>query len=117
MDLNSKTDLNAAFGALADPTRRAILARLAQGEATVMELAKPFALTQPAISQHIKVLADAGLILRRADGTRRPCRLSPGGIAAADRWLGALRDALEANYDRLDAILADMNSDNERMGS
>ncbi|MBI1404387.1 MAG: metalloregulator ArsR/SmtB family transcription factor [Porphyrobacter sp.] len=113
----STTDLNAAFGALADPTRRAILARLARGEATVMELARPFALTQPAISQHIKVLADAGLIVRRVDGTRRPCRLAPTGIAAADQWLGALRDALEANYDRLDAVLKGMNSDSERTSS
>ena len=117
METNTINGLSAAFGALADPTRRAILARLAQGEATVTELAKPFALTQPAISQHIRVLADAGLIVRRVDGTRRPCRLSPAGIAAADRWLSALRDALEASYDRLDAVLADMNSDNERTGS
>ncbi len=68
-------DLNAAFSALSDPTRRAILARLAQGEATVMELAQPFAMTQPSVSRHLKVLEDAGLITRRAEGTRRPCRL------------------------------------------
>lgn len=110
-------DLNAAFRALADPTRRAILARLSHGEATVTELAKPFALTQPAISQHIKVLSDAGLIIRSVEGTRRPCRLAPEGIAAADRWLSALRDALEANYNRLDAVLAEMNSDSEETNS
>jgi DNA-binding transcriptional ArsR family regulator len=110
-------DLNATFRALADPTRRAILARLSRGEATVTELAKPFALTQPAISQHIKVLSDAGLIVRSVEGTRRPCRLAPEGIAAADQWLSALRDAIEANYNRLDVVLAEMNSDNERTNS
>lgn len=111
------TDLNAAFRALADPTRRAILARLSRGEATVMELAKPFALTQPAISQHIKVLSDAGLIVRSVDGTRRPCRLAREGIAEADQWLSALRDAFDANYVRLDAVLAEMNSDSEGTNS
>jgi DNA-binding transcriptional ArsR family regulator len=101
-------DLDATFSALADPTRRAILARLALGEATVMELAAPFALTQPAISRHLKVLAGAGLILRRAEGTKRPCRLAPDGIAAVDQWLGILRGSLAKNYDRLDQVLATM---------
>lgn len=100
--------LNAAFAALADPTRRAILARLAQGEATVMELAKPFDMTQPAISQHLKVLEDARLIVRRVDGTRRPRRLAKDGIDAMDRWLAMLRKGLEKNYDRLDQILAEL---------
>lgn len=100
------TDLDAAFAALADPTRRAILARLAVGEATVTELAEPFEMTQPAVSHHLKVLETAGLILRRVDGPRRPCRLAPEGIAAIDRWLSTLREALAANYDRLDRILA-----------
>jgi DNA-binding transcriptional ArsR family regulator len=100
--------LDAAFSALGDPTRRAILARLAEGEATVMELAEPFAMTQPAISQHLKVLEDAGLIVRRVDGTKRPRRLAKGGIEAMDQWLGMLRKALEKNYDRLDQILATM---------
>ena len=72
--------LDTAFSALADPTRRAILARLALGEATVMELAEPFEVTQPAISRHLKVLEGAGLIVRRAEGTKRPCRLSKSGL-------------------------------------
>jgi DNA-binding transcriptional ArsR family regulator len=98
--------LDAAFAALADPTRRAILARLAIGEATVMELARPFEMTQPAISQHLKVLESAGLIVRRVDGARRPRRLAPAGIEAMDQWLAMLRKALEKNYDRLDVVLA-----------
>jgi DNA-binding transcriptional ArsR family regulator len=101
-------NLDAAFGALADPTRRAILARLAQGEATVMELVKPFALTQPAISQHLKVLEKAGLIARRVEGTKRPCRLSDEGVREMDGWLEMLRQALAKNYHRLDEILAEM---------
>jgi len=102
-------ELDAAFSALADPTRRAILARLALGEATVMELARPFAMTQPAVSRHLKVLEGAGLIVRRAEGAKRPCRLAPAGIAEIDRWLTMLRAALAANYDRLDEVLAAMN--------
>ena len=98
--------LDSSFSALADPTRRAILARLASGEATVTELMEPFEMTQPAISQHLKVLEDAGLIVRRVDGTRRPRRLAQSGIDAIDQWLAMLREALEKNYDRLDAILA-----------
>ena len=100
--------LDAAFSALADPTRRAILARLALGEAGVMELAEPFEITQPAISRHLKVLEDAGLITRRVEGTRRPCRLAKEGLDSMERWLGMLRKALEANYDRLDTVLAEM---------
>src|SRR5215208_3727230 len=101
-------NLNAAFSALADPTRRAILARLASGEATVMELAEPFEMSQPAVSRHLKVLEGAGLIIRRIEGTKRPCRLAPDGIAEIDRWLAMLRGALEKNYDRLDDVLAPM---------
>jgi DNA-binding transcriptional ArsR family regulator len=100
-------NLDSAFSALSDPTRRAILARLALGEATVMELAKPFAMTQPAVSRHLKVLESAGLIVRRAEGTRRPCRLAESGVAAIDAWLDMLRGALEKNYYRLDAVLAE----------
>lgn len=100
--------LDAAFSALADPTRRAILARLAQGEATVMELTEPFEMTQPAISQHLKVLEGAGLIVRRIDGTKRPRRLAKAGIEAMDQWLAMLRKALEKKYDRLDEVLAGM---------
>jgi DNA-binding transcriptional ArsR family regulator len=102
--------LDAAFAALADPTRRAILARLAKGEATVNELAEPFEMTQPAISQHLKVLEDAGLIIRRIEGTRRPRRLAKNGIDAMDHWLAMLRKALEKNYDRLDSVLAAMEA-------
>ena len=101
-------ELDAAFSALADPTRRAILARLAKGEATVNELAEPFEMTQPAISQHLKVLEGAGLVVRRADGTKRPRRLAKAGIEVMDQWLAMLRKALEQNYDRLDDVLAGM---------
>jgi DNA-binding transcriptional ArsR family regulator len=100
--------LNATFSALADPTRRAILAHLAQGEATVTELARPFEMTQPAISQHLKVLEDAGLIIRRIEGTKRPRRLAKEGIEAMDQWLAMLRQAFEKNYERLDGVLAAM---------
>ena len=100
--------LDASFSALADPTRRTILARLAKGEATVNELAEPFEMTQPAVSQHLKVLEDAGLIIRRVEGTKRPRRLAKAGIEAMDQWLAMLRKALEANYDRLDEVLAGM---------
>jgi DNA-binding transcriptional ArsR family regulator len=101
-------NLNAAFSALADPVRRAILARLALGEATINELAEPFEITQPAISRHIKVLESAGLIIRRIEGTQRPCRLAPAGILAVEQWLGVLREALTKNYDRLDEVLETM---------
>jgi len=109
-------DLSASFAALADPTRRAILARLALGEATVTELAKPFEMTQPAISQHLKVLEEAGLIVQRVDGSKRPRRLAKAGVEAMDQWLAMLRKALEKNYDRLDGVLAAMQptKDTER---
>jgi DNA-binding transcriptional ArsR family regulator len=103
--------LDTAFSALSDPTRRAILARLALGETTVMELARPFEMTQPAISRHLKVLEGAGLIVRRVEGTKRPCRLANPGIEAIDQWLEMLRTALARNYDRLDQVLAEMKSD------
>jgi DNA-binding transcriptional ArsR family regulator len=106
-------NLDTAFSALADPTRRAILARLALGEATVMQLAEPFEMTQPAVSRHLKVLEGAGLIIRRAEGTKRPCRLAPDGMAEIDQWLGMLRQALATNYDRLDEVLTGMQP-NER---
>ncbi|HYZ86708.1 MAG TPA: metalloregulator ArsR/SmtB family transcription factor [Bryobacteraceae bacterium] len=102
------SSLDAAFAALSDPTRRAILARLAKGEATVMALAEPFNMTQPAISRHLKVLENAGLIVRRVEGSKRPCRLAKGGIDAIDQWLDLLRKALSKNYDRLDQLLAEM---------
>lgn len=101
-------ELNAKFSALADPTRRAILVHLAGGEATVSELAKPFAMTQPAVSVHLRVLEQAGLIVGRVEGTRRPRRLAEQGIAAMDEWLAILRKGLEKSYDRLDGVLATM---------
>jgi len=110
MLMSGTLNLDAASSALADPTRRAILARLAMGEATVTELAKPFEMTQPAISQHLRVLEDAGLVARRVDGTKRPRRLAKAGIEAMDQWLAMLRKALEKNYDRLDQVLAGMNN-------
>ena len=109
--MSGTSHLNASFAALADPTRRAILAHLASGEATVNELAKPFEMTQPAISQHLKVLEEAGLIVRRVDGTKRPRRLAKAGIDAMDQWLAMLRKALEKNYDRLDGVLAAMKAE------
>src|ERR1700692_2774705 len=102
------SNLNAAFAALADPTRRAILARLASGEATVTELARPFEMTPPAISQHLRVLEEAGLIVTRVEGTKRPRRLAKAGVEAMDQWLAMLRKALETNYERLDEVLAGM---------
>lgn len=104
--MQAQRSLDATLVALADPTRRAILARLADGEATVNELAAPFSISQPAISRHIKVLADAGLIVQRVEGTKRPCRLAPGGLSPLDEYLNMLRDALEQNYGRLDRLLS-----------
>lgn len=104
--------LDPAFSALADPTRRAILARLARGEATVLELGRPFKMSQPAISNHIKVLENAGLITRRVDGSRRPCRLSRHGLLGVEKWLEKLQAVLEKNYDRLDAVLTEIEPPN-----
>jgi DNA-binding transcriptional ArsR family regulator len=98
-------DLDAAFAALADPTRRAIVVRLAQGDATVTQLAEPFAMTQPAISHHLRVLESAGLIMVRMEGKTRPRSLAKHGIDPLYNWLGGLREALERNYDRLDRVL------------
>lgn len=111
--MSTGLNLDSAFSALADPTRRAILARLASGEATVNELAEPFDMSQPAISQHLKALEQAGLIVQRIDGTRRPRRLSKDGIDAIDQWLAMLRNALERNYERLDQVLAEMDSNTQ----
>jgi DNA-binding transcriptional ArsR family regulator len=102
------SDLDTAFSALSDPTRRAILARLALGEQTVMELAQPFDMSQPAISKHLRVLESAGLIARRVEGAKRPCRLAKAGVEAIDQWLAMLRKALASNYDRPDVLPADM---------
>jgi DNA-binding transcriptional ArsR family regulator len=107
MELN----LDATFAALADPTRRAILARLAEGEATVMELAEPFAISQPAISKHLKVLENAGLISTGQDAQRRPRRIEPAALEAANQWLERYREIWEANYARLDALLETLKQD------
>lgn len=102
------SQLDTAFFALADPTRRAILARLASGEATVNELAKPFDMSQPAISRHLKVLEEAGLISRGRDAQRRPCRLEPQVLADACGWLDHCREKWEQNFRRLDGLLEEI---------
>ena len=102
--------LDATFAALADPTRRAILARLSEGEATVTELAAPFAMSQPAISKHLKVLERAGLITRGRDAQRRPCRLRARPLKAATDWLADYRQFWEERYQRLDALLDDLKA-------
>jgi DNA-binding transcriptional ArsR family regulator len=103
--------LDATFAALADPTRRAILARLASGEASVTELAEPFAMSQPAISKHLKVLERAGLISRGRDAQRRPRRLEARPLAEATDWLEHYRQMLESNFQRLDLLLDEMKTD------
>lgn len=109
--MNAAERLDAAFAALADPTRRAILLRLVEGEATVNELTEPFDISQPAVSRHLKVLEGAGLIVRRIDGARRPCALAPGALDDLDAFLARLRAALETNYARLDLLLAQTESE------
>ncbi len=106
----STTQLDLTFAALADPTRRAILARLAEGEATVNELVEPFSLSQPAISKHIKVLEKAGLVTRGRDAQRRPVRIEAQPLADASGWLENYRRFWEQSYDRLDALLAELKS-------
>ena len=106
--------LDAAFAALADPTRRAIVARLATGEASVSELARPFAMSQPAISKHLKVLEHAGLISRSREAQRRPCRLEPELLAEASGWLDHYREVWEQNFTRLDALLEDMKAEERK---
>lgn len=110
---SSSVSLDSTFAALADPTRRAILARLATGEASVNELAKPFDMTQPAISKHLRVLERAGLISRGRDAQRRPRRLVARPLAEANTWLERYREIWEENYQRLDALLDEMKT-NER---
>ena len=99
--------LDATFFALADPTRRAILGRLASGEASVAELTEPFGISQPAISRHLKVLEKAGLIRRSRDAQRRPCRLEPKAMMEANAWIERYRELWERAYQRLDVLLAD----------
>src|SRR5687768_16522490 len=108
--------LDATFAALADPTRRAILARLASGEASVTELARPFAMSQPAISKHLKVLERAGLISRGRDAQRRPCRIEGEPLATASGWLEEYRKVWEGNYQRLDALLDELKHQERPQG-
>jgi DNA-binding transcriptional ArsR family regulator len=110
----SADGLDAAFTALADPTRRAILARLKKGEASVTELAEPFAMSQPAISKHLGVLERAGFISRSRDAQRRPCRLEPRRLKAVADWLGGYREFWEAAYDRLDVYLEELQAKEKR---
>ena len=102
--------LDTVFAALADPTRRAIIARLATGQASVMELARPFAMSQPAISKHLKVLERAGLVSRGRDAQRRPRRLEAKRLEEADKWLERYRKLWEANYQRLDTLLEQLKT-------
>ena len=106
----ASTALDATFFALADPTRRAILARLAKGEASVAELAEPFSMSQPAISKHLRVLERAGLVSRGRDAQRRPAKLEVKPLEQAEEWLVEYRRIWEANFQRLDALLEEMKS-------
>ncbi|HEY9227421.1 MAG TPA: metalloregulator ArsR/SmtB family transcription factor [Gemmatimonadaceae bacterium] len=107
----SADPLSLAFAALADPTRRAILARLADGECTVGELAKPFAMSGPAVSKHLRVLERAGLVSRGRDAQRRPCRLRPAPIKQVVEWADDYRQFWDESYERLDAYLNHMMSE------
>jgi DNA-binding transcriptional ArsR family regulator len=109
--MTSSDRLDATFAALADPTRRAILARLASGEASVLELAEPFSMTQPAVSKHLKVLERAGLISHTRDAQRRPRRLEAKPFAEAAEWLEKYRKIWAGNFQRLDALLDQMKMD------
>ena len=108
--------LDATFAALADPTRRAILARLASGEASVTELAKPFAMSQPAISKHLKVLERAGLISGGREAQRRPRRIEGEALAVATGWLERYREVWEGNFQRLDTLLEELKADQAKRG-
>jgi DNA-binding transcriptional ArsR family regulator len=103
--------LNTTFAALADPTRRAILSRLALGETSVMELAEPFDMSLPAISKHLKVLEHAGLIARGREAQWRPCRLAPVSLRQVDGWLGNFRQFWDENFNRLDGVLEEMKAE------
>ncbi|MEM7327288.1 MAG: metalloregulator ArsR/SmtB family transcription factor [Pseudomonadota bacterium] len=108
---HSEANLDAVFAALADPTRREILSRLADGEATVNEIASPFAMSQPAISKHLKVLERAGLVTRTADQQRRPARLNAKPMRDAVDWLEAFRGFWLGSFDQLDDLLDDLKKD------
>ena len=108
--MNASERLDATFLALADPTRRAILARLATGELSVNELAEPFDMSQPAISKHLKMLERAGLVSRGRDAQRRPCRLEAQPLGAAYLWIERYRQMWDLNFERLDALLEELES-------
>ena len=110
-EMNTSDRLNATFAALADPTRRAILARLSLGEASVSELAEPFNMSQPAISKHLKVLENAGLISRGQDAQRRPRKIEGGPFAEATAWLEEYRQVWERRYEALDTLLGQLQAD------
>src|SRR5215813_374584 len=114
--MNRSDRLDATFAALADPTRRAILKRLASGEASVTDLAKPFAISQPAISRHLKVLERAGLISRGRDAQRRPCRIEAKPLAEASQWLEDYRQIWEGNFQRLDDLLDELKTREKKRG-
>jgi DNA-binding transcriptional ArsR family regulator len=109
-------DLDAVFAALADPTRRAILARLADGEATVTELVEPFGISQPAVSKHLKVLERAGLVSRGRSAQRRPRRLEARPLAVATAWLDRYRRHWEGSFERLDGVLEELKAREARRG-
>ena len=109
-EMPSSERLDAAFSALADPTRRAILARLTLGEASVLELAEPFSMSQPAVSKHLKVLEQAGLISRGRDAQRRPCRIEGKAFAEVEEWLENYRQFWEGLFQRLDALLDELKA-------
>jgi DNA-binding transcriptional ArsR family regulator len=108
--------LDATFAALAHPTRRAILARLAKGDASVLELAEPFDMSQPAVSKHIQVLERAGLVSRGRDRQRRPCRLDAAPLREARDWLERYRERMEAGFQRLDDLLEELKTKERRHG-
>jgi DNA-binding transcriptional ArsR family regulator len=113
---NPTDPLSATFAALADPTRRAILFRLAEGPATVQELAEPFELSLPAVSKHLKVLRQAGLLSQGRDAQRRPCRLEAKPLADATEWMERYREAWESNFQRLDALLDELKTREKKRG-
>ena len=112
--MNTPTNLDAVFSALADPTRRAILSRLADGQASVSELAAPFQISQPAVSRHLKVLERAGLIERGVDEQRRPARLKAQTMTMAVDWLNAFKDSWGTRFEQLDDVLLSMKHNNKQ---
>jgi DNA-binding transcriptional ArsR family regulator len=116
MNTMSRDRLSATFAALADPTRRAMLARLALGETSVTELAGPFAMSLPAVSKHLKVLERAGLIARGREAQRRPCRIAPGALKDVDDWLERYRRFWDQRLDRLSDYLAELQTKDKKRG-